>query len=111
MDLSLATHDDDNAVVLNVSGEVDVYSAPALSERINEILDSGSRRIVVDLSAVEFIDSTGLGALVGGHNRARDLGGELLLVCTVERVIKLLRITGLNDVFTIKSSVDEALAG
>lgn len=111
MDLSLTTHDDGGAVVLGVSGEVDVYSAPALGDRINEILDSGQRRVVVDLNAVEFIDSTGLGTLVGGHNRARELGGQLHLVCAVDRVIKLLRITGLDDVFTISPSVQEAIAG
>ena len=109
MDLSLTTHDDGGAVVLGVSGEVDVYSAPALGERINELLDGGQRRVVVDLNAVEFIDSTGLGTLVGGHNRAGELGGQLRLVCTVDRVIKLMRITGLDDVFTISPSVSAAL--
>jgi anti-sigma B factor antagonist len=114
VDLSLTTQDDGNAVVLNVSGEVDVYSAPTLGQRINEILDNATggdsaRRLVVDLNAVEFIDSTGLGTLVAGHNRARDLGGQMRLVCTVDRVIKLMRITGLDDVFTISPSITAAL--
>ncbi|HVX44208.1 MAG TPA: STAS domain-containing protein [Mycobacteriales bacterium] len=110
MDLSLTTHNDGGTAVVGVSGEVDVYSAPALGERINELLDSGQRRLVVDLNSVEFIDSTGLGTLVSGHNRAAELGGSLSLVCNVDRVIKLMRITGLDEVFTIKSDVSDALA-
>jgi anti-sigma B factor antagonist len=110
VDLSLTTHNDGGAVVVGVSGEVDVYSAPALGERINELLDGGQRRIVVDLSGVEFIDSTGLGTLVSGHNRAAELSGSLSLVCNVDRIIKLMRITGLDDVFTIKTDVAAALA-
>jgi anti-sigma B factor antagonist len=109
VELSLRATTDSPATVLAVSGEVDAYSAPALRERISEILADGSRHLVVDLNGVEFIDSTGLGALVGGLKEARAAGGRLDLVCSVDRVIKLLRITGLDDVFTIKPSVAEAV--
>jgi anti-sigma B factor antagonist len=105
VDLSLTMGTDSaGRTVLEVGGEVDAYSAPTLGERITDILDGGERRLVVDLDGVGFIDSTGLGVLVGGFNRARDLGGRLDLVCGSERVLKLLRITGLDDVFTVHSS-------
>jgi len=64
----------------------------------------------VDLGRVDFIDSTGLGVLVGALNRARELGGNLQLICAQERVLKLLRITGLDQVFTVRSTLEEALA-
>ncbi|HEX3812180.1 MAG TPA: STAS domain-containing protein [Mycobacteriales bacterium] len=111
MELSLRADDDSPVTVLEVGGEVDAYSAPTLGARISEIVASGQKQLVVDLNGVEFIDSTGLGVLVGGFNEAREAGGRLDLVCAVERVLKLLRITGLNDVFTITSTVSEALAG
>lgn len=109
MDLSLHANSYGSAAILEVGGEVDAYSAPNLAEQISELVAAGQKQIVVDLNGVEFIDSTGLGVLVGGFNEARDAGGRLDLVCAVERVIKLLRITGLDEVFTIKPTVAEAL--
>ena len=90
--------------VLQVAGEVDVHSAPELGKRITAIIDGGARQLVVDLDRVEFIDSTGLGVLVAGYNRAQEQGGSLELVCASDRVIRLLRITGLDEVFTIRSA-------
>jgi anti-sigma B factor antagonist len=111
MDLTLNTRDEAGHTVLAVSGEVDVYTAPALRDRIADLLDSGQHQLVIDLGGVEFLDSTGLGVLVAGLNRAREVGGSLALVCPQERVLKLFRITGLDEVFTVYSTVDEALAG
>src|SRR5829696_7894235 len=110
MDLTLNTRDQGGHTVLAVSGEVDVYTAPALRDRIADLLDSGQHQLVIDLGGVEFLDSTGLGVLVAGLNRAREVGGSLSLVCPQERVLKLFRITGLDEVFTVHSTVDEALA-
>jgi anti-sigma B factor antagonist len=111
VDLSLRARNDitADAAVLEVGGEVDAYSAPKLRERIDEIVDNGEHHLVVDLGGVDFIDSTGLGVLVSGHNKAREAGGRLDLVCNVDRVIKLLRITGLDDVFAIHPSVADAI--
>ncbi len=110
MDLTLSTRTEREHTVLAVSGEVDVYTAPALRDRIADLLDGGQHRLVIDLAGVEFLDSTGLGVLVAGLNRAREVGGSLSLVCPQERVLKLFRITGLDEVFTVHSTVDEALA-
>jgi anti-sigma B factor antagonist len=97
--------------VLAVSGEVDVYSAPRLRERLVELVSQGSRHIVVNLEGVDFLDSTGLGVLVGGLKRARSNGGDLTLVCSQSRILKVFEITGLTDVFRISATLEEALAG
>ncbi len=110
MDLTLNTRSEADRTVLEVAGEVDVYTGPTLRDRISDLLDGGAHDLVVDLGRVDFIDSTGLGVLVGALNRARELGGSLQLICTQERVLKLLRITGLDQVFTVRSSLDDALA-
>jgi anti-sigma B factor antagonist len=110
VDLSLNTRTQGEHTVLEVSGEVDVYTAPALRDRITDLLDAGQQVLIVDLAGVEFLDSTGLGVLVAGLNRAREVGGSLALVCPQERVLKLFRITGLDEVFTVHSTVEEALA-
>lgn len=111
MDITLNSHDELGYTVLEVAGEVDVYTAPTLRDRITDLLDGGQRRLVVNLTTVEFIDSTGLGVLVGALNRAKELGGSLDLVCPQERVLKLLRITGLDDVFSVYRTVGDAAAG
>jgi anti-sigma B factor antagonist len=111
VDLTLSNRTEGAYTVLAVAGEVDVYTAPALRDRIAELLDGGQRKLVIDLGGVEFLDSTGLGVLVAGLNRAKEVGGVLSLVCPQERVLKLFRITGLDEVFTVHSTVDDALAG
>jgi anti-sigma B factor antagonist len=94
--------------VLAVKGEIDVYSAPRLRERLVELVSEGHRQIIVDLEGVDFLDSTGLGVLVGGLKRLRTNGGDLSLVCTQPRILKVFEITGLTTVFSIATSVDEA---
>jgi anti-sigma B factor antagonist len=111
VDLTLNARKQADHTVLEVAGEVDVYTAPGLRDRISDLLDSGEHRLVVDLGGVEFLDSTGLGVLVAGLNRAREVGGSLAIVCPQERVLKLFRITGLDEVFAVHSTVDDALAG
>ena len=87
-----------------------MYTAPRFRERLIELVSDGKHRIVVDLEGVDFLDSTGLGVLVGGLKRVRAHEGSLRLVCTQERILKIFRITGLTKVFPIHASVDEALA-
>lgn len=111
MELTLNSRVQDGRTLLEVVGEVDVYTAPALRDRISDLIDAGQHTLVVDLGGVEFLDSTGLGVLVAGLNRAKEVGGSLTLVCPQERVLKLFRITGLDEVFTVHGTVDEALAG
>ncbi len=110
MDLSLTTRQEGNHTVVVVGGEIDVYTAPKLREQLIDLASGGSYHLVVDMEGVEFLDSTGLGVLVGGLKRVRAHEGSLRLVCTQERILKIFRITGLTKVFPIHSSIEEALA-
>src|ERR1700756_3183570 len=96
--------------VLAVRGEIDVYSAPRLREKLVELVTDGHRHIVADLEGVDFLDSTGLGVLVGGLKRLRSHDGDLTLVCTQPRILKVFEITGLTKVFAIHDSVEAAVA-
>jgi anti-sigma B factor antagonist len=111
MELSLAARKVAEYVVLEIGGEVDVYTAPKLRERLMELVNAGDTHVVVDLSRVEFLDSTGLGVLVGAHRRLRARDGSLDLVCPHDRLLKVFRITGLDNVFDLHTSVEEATRG
>ncbi|AYY11743.1 anti-sigma factor antagonist [Actinobacteria bacterium YIM 96077] len=113
MDLSLSTRVESgpagDSTVVEAAGEIDVYTAPKLRERLVDIVDAGQYHLIVDVRGVEFLDSTGLGVLVGGLKRVRQHDGSLRLVCTQERILKIFRITGLTKVFTIHDTVEDAL--
>ncbi len=96
--------------VIELGGEIDLYTAPEFKERMVALIEDGKKRIVVDLSSATFIDSTTLGVLVGGVKRLRPAGGSLALVCTDQNITKIFEITGLDRVFPIHASRDEALA-
>ncbi len=108
MELSLSTRESAGTLVVDVGGEIDVYTSPKLRERLVGLVDEGATSIVVDLDDVEFIDSTGLGVLVGVLKRVRSRGGSLGLVCSREGLLRVFTITGLEKVFAIYPSVDEA---
>lgn len=108
MDLTLATRELDGATVVAVGGEIDVYTAPKLRDKITELVAGGSYELVVDLEGVEFLDSTGLGVLVGGLKKVRAHDGMLRLVCTQDRLLKIFRITGLAKVFDIHTTPEAA---
>jgi len=110
VDLSLSTRDEGDWTVVAVGGEIDVYTAPKLRETLVDLVNVGRFRLVVDLEAVDFLDSTGLGVLVGGLKRLRAHDGTLRVVCTQERLLKIFRITGLTKVFAIHESVADATA-
>ncbi len=109
MDVTVSNTSENGRTVVDVTGEVDVYTAPALRERLIALVESGRTDLVVDLTAVRFMDSTGLGLLVGVLKRIRGLGGQLQLVIDAERLLKVFRITSLDQVFTIRASRDEAM--
>ena len=109
MDLSLTTRPEGGRTVVEVGGEIDVYTAPKLRETIVSLVDAGQYDLVVDLERVEFLDSTALGVLVGGLKRVRTHDGSLSLVCTQERLLKIFRITGLTKVFEIHPDVASAI--
>ena len=96
--------------VIAVSGEIDVYTAPRLREMLIRLVDEEKYHLIVDMEGVEFLDSTGLGVLVGGLKRVRSHDGGIDLVCTQGRILRIFRITGLSKVFNIFDSVEGALA-
>jgi anti-sigma B factor antagonist len=110
VDLTLATRDADASTIITVGGEIDVYTAPKLRDLITELVGQGRYHLVVDMSGVEFLDSTGLGVLVGGLKKVRSNNGSLHLVCSQERLLKIFRITGLAKVFQIHPTAEDALA-
>jgi anti-sigma B factor antagonist len=95
--------------VVSVHGEVDVSSAPEVQRELDAVIEAGARTVVVDLSDVSFLDSTGLGALVAARAAATASGGSVAVVCDQGRLLKLFTITGLDGAFDIHPTVDEAL--
>lgn len=110
IDLSVASRSEGDWTILDVSGEVDLFTAPKLREHIVSLVDEGRLRIAVNLKEVEFMDSTGLGVLVGALKRLKEQGGVLALVAPTGPVDRVLSVTGLNKVFAIHDSVDQATA-
>jgi anti-sigma B factor antagonist len=101
---------DSETHVIQLGGEVDLYTAPEFKERLVELIENGKTKIVVDLSEATFIDSTTLGVLVGGVKRLRPAGGSLALVCSDQNITKIFEITGLDRVFPIHETRDQALS-
>jgi anti-sigma B factor antagonist len=110
VDLTLATREVDGKTIVAVGGEIDVYTAPKLRDKITELVAAGVYDLVVDMGEVEFLDSTGLGVLVGGLKKVRAHDGSMRLICNQERLLKIFRITGLAKVFVIHGSQADALA-
>ena len=110
MDLKLDHHAKDGIEVIDVQGEIDMYTAPRLRELLIDLVSKGSYQLVVNMDKVGFLDSTGLGVLVGGLKRVRAHDGSLDLVCTQQRILKIFRITGLTKVFGIHQTVNQAIA-
>jgi anti-sigma B factor antagonist len=108
MELGIDVSKVDSHAVVGVAGEIDVYTAPKLREKLIELVSEGTYDVVVDLEKVDFLDSTGLGVLVGALKRVKAHDGSLSLVCTQDKILKIFKITGLTKVFPIHSSVDEA---
>lgn len=96
--------------VVAVGGEVDLATAPQLREELESHVDGGHARVIVDLRRTTFLDSTGLGVLVSVLKRCREEGGDLALVITEPKLVKLFEITGLEQTFPIADSIDAAVA-
>jgi anti-sigma B factor antagonist len=97
--------------LVRLTGDLDIATAPELRAHLLSLFEDGQLIVAVDLDQLEFMDSSGLGVLVGGLKRARTLDGQFALICSRERFLKVLRITGLDSVFPIYASVDSLLTG
>ena len=111
MDLQVETRHEGDVAVVAATGEVDVFTAPGLDTEITTLLEQGTSRLVIDLTGVSFLDSTGLGVLVKGLKTARDAGGSMQLVVTSDRIRRIFDITGLDASLPLYDTVDDALAG
>jgi anti-sigma B factor antagonist len=100
----------DDAYVISLAGEVDLYTAPEFKQQLLEVIGQGGKQVIVDFSDTTFIDSTTLGVLVGGVKRLRTNEGQLSLVCSDRNITKIFEITGLDRVFTIYPTRGEAVA-
>ena len=100
---------DDSTYVIALGGEVDLYTAPEFKQQLLDVIAKGARDVVIDFTRTTFIDSTALGVLVGGVKRLRAQDGRLALVCSDRNITKIFEITGLDRVFTIYPTRDEAL--
>ena len=99
-----------DAYVISLTGEVDLYTAPEFKQQLLEVIGQGGKEVVVDFSDTTFIDSTTLGVLVGGVKRLRTNDGQLSLVCSDRNITKIFEITGLDQVFTIYPTREEAVS-
>jgi anti-sigma B factor antagonist len=99
-----------DAYMISLVGEVDLYTAPEFKQQLLEVIGQGAKSVIVDLTDTTFIDSTTLGVLVGGVKRLRTNDGQLSLVCSDRNIAKIFEITGLDRVFTIHATRDEATA-
>jgi len=104
-----SAHLADDAYILSVGGEIDLYTAPQLEGELSELTAVGARRIAVDLTGATFIDSTVLGVLLKALTLLDAGGGELVLVANDRRILKVFEITGLTRVFRIEPTLTAAV--
>jgi anti-sigma B factor antagonist len=100
----------DTTCLLKINGEVDVYTSPQLKQEIVHLAEAGVKHLIINLSQVEYLDSTGLGVLIGGLKRLRESEGKLTLVGPGMRILRIFEITGLDKIFDIYATEQEAAA-
>jgi anti-sigma B factor antagonist len=98
-----------DVTIVTVTGEIDVFTTPRLRETLLDLLENGSLHLIMDFSDVAFLDSTGLGVLVGMFHRLRSRQGSMVIAGPSERVRRVFHITQLTKIFTIYDTLDEAL--
>ncbi len=97
--------------ILRPTGDLDVYTVGSLRDSLGKMIDEETPKVVVDLEGVPFMDSSGLGALMGGVRRMREAGGDLAIACTREQHLKLFSITGFGEGVSIAPTVEDAAKG
>ncbi|WP_460362983.1 STAS domain-containing protein [Actinocorallia lasiicapitis] len=108
--LRLESREENGVIVVSPAGEVDVFTAPLLREFLLNLLDDGMRKLVVDLAAISFLDSTGLAVLVGIWQRLRNHEGSFALAAANPRIARVLRTTRLDQSLSLHETVPEAVA-
>lgn len=110
MELTIDRREADRLTVVQVSGELDVYTAPRLEEVLADSVEKGHRDVVIDLTRVTFMDSTALGVLVSSRQKVAEGEGRLRLVLSDPNVGKIMRITGFQDLFEIYATLGDAVS-
>jgi anti-sigma B factor antagonist len=103
VELNVSSRSQGDHVIVTAAGEIDLYTAPKLQADLAAVIEGAApaTRVVVDMSGVEFCDSTGMNALLGALRQVRARGGELELAAPRPAIMKILQVTGLDSVFTI----------
>lgn len=109
--VDIAIEDAGDFRVLRPNGDLDVYTVGSLRDALAEMIEVETPKVVVDLDGVPFMDSSGLGALMGGVRRLREAGGDLAISCTREQHLKLFAITGFGEGVSIAPTVEQAAKG
>jgi len=109
LSVSIATERNGSAIIFRLRGSLDIATSPSVRAALLEEAGDGKQEIIVDLTELEFLDSTGLGALIGAQRRALEQGGHVRLVVNEGPIARLLNITGLVRVFSVYHSLDAAL--
>ncbi|MEV0582711.1 STAS domain-containing protein [Nonomuraea sp. NPDC050310] len=107
MELKVSTRSHAGHALVEIAGEIDLYTAPRLQSEFTRLLQDGPQRVVIDMSQVEFCDSTGMNVLLSALKRIKEQGGVLDVAAPRPAVRKILQVTGLDSVFTVHESVPE----
>jgi anti-sigma B factor antagonist len=108
LSIDLKSEEGGGALFFTLRGSLDLATAPTVRAALTEAIEKGSNDLVVDLTRLEFLDSTGLGVLIGAHRRATENGGSMRLIVSDGPISRLLNITGLVGVFAVYHSLEDA---
>jgi anti-sigma B factor antagonist len=103
-DITIVIQTNSNKSIVDVSGEFSVYTAPELKRQLIKLCESDCIQIILNLSGLDYIDSTGLGVLINVLKRMRDKDGDLVLVCSRQRIRNAFKLTGLDNMFTLHAT-------
>jgi anti-sigma B factor antagonist len=107
VELNVSSRYQNDHTIVTILGEIDLYTAPRLHSELAGLLAEGMpTRVIIDMSGVEFCDSTGMNVLLSCLRRARERGGELEIAAPKPAVRKILQVTGLDSVFTLVENAD-----
>jgi anti-sigma B factor antagonist len=104
------TEESPGVAVIALSGELDLYTCPEFKAELLQVIEDGAMLVVVDLTETTFIDSTALGVLIRGFERLKIRDGRLVVACSDPNIVKIFEVTGLDRIFPVCRSRDEALA-
>ena len=107
--VTIRRHERPPWTVLSVAGDLDIVGAPELRQAVVRVVADGARRLVLDISALDFIDSFGIGVVVGALKRLRQRDGDLAVVCPVPRIRRVFEMCDLDRVLAMHASIDEAV--